>query len=405
MNKTLRKSRSIRTAVKTLPVILTACLSTPLLAANAPTTEPGIVFGTGRPTTNPSAMTPEQLALNSKINAQLKILGGDLKDLRAALPEKSYSDPAKRNAAAAVAIVDLKKIIADTDQITAISPQIGSRLSAQRLRSLAMLATLGDKTAVDQIQTMSKSADPQESLRGQGGQLLVRWYSANGNPAAEALVVDDVEKLDRANPTDQDLTYMTRDMSNVASTPQLADRLITIASEEMNNWEASLIKKKLARAKFSATDKPTGKIRTEDLVDKPLTISETDVDAKPFSTADLKGKVILVDFWATWCGPCKAELPRVKEMYEKYHAQGLEVVGVSNDFKPELLRAYITDNKMPWPQLLDARAAAAFTWNPVTTHFGINAIPVMMLIDKKGVVRSITARKDMETMIPKLMAE
>lgn len=114
---------------------------------------------------------------------------------------------------------------------------------------------------------------------------------------------------------------------------------------------------------------------------------------------------VLVDFWATWCGPCVAGLPHMQGVYKQYHDKGLEVVGVSNDFQPDALVKFTAQKQMPWVELIDKDAAAKHQWNPTTLGYGINGIPTLFLIDKKGVCRSVTARNELETLVPKLLAE
>ena len=105
-----------------------------------------------------------------------------------------------------------------------------------------------------------------------------------------------------------------------------------------------------------------------------------DVTGKPLSIAGYKGKVVLLDFWATWCGPCRAELPNVIETYQKYHAKGFEVVGISLDQSQEKLENYTKAQKMPWPQYFDGLA-----WgNKLAVKYGVNSIPATYLIDREG---------------------
>src|SRR5207302_317867 len=71
----------------------------------------------------------------------------------------------------------------------------------------------------------------------------------------------------------------------------------------------------------------------------------------PVNVADYQGKIVLVDFWATWCIPCVQEMPRVKEVYDKYHDQGLEIIGVSLDDDRAALERFVKGRKIPWPQI------------------------------------------------------
>jgi thiol-disulfide isomerase/thioredoxin len=106
----------------------------------------------------------------------------------------------------------------------------------------------------------------------------------------------------------------------------------------------------------------------------------TDVTGKPLSVAQYKGKVVMLDFWATWCGPCRAELPNVIATYAKYHDQGFEIIGVSLDEDKDAMVKYTQENKMTWPQYFDG-----LRWeNKLAGKYGIEAIPATILIDAQG---------------------
>jgi thiol-disulfide isomerase/thioredoxin len=143
------------------------------------------------------------------------------------------------------------------------------------------------------------------------------------------------------------------------------------------------------------------RLKAQELKGKPLDLKFTTVDGKEFDLAKLRGKVVLVDFWATWCGPCRVEMPNVIKTYEKYRDKGFEIVGISLDANKEKLLAYTTEQKMPWPQYFDGKA-----WeNEISTNYGITSIPTMWLVDKKGYVRNTEAREGLDEHIAKLLAE
>ena len=142
-----------------------------------------------------------------------------------------------------------------------------------------------------------------------------------------------------------------------------------------------------------------GFLRKLDRIGQPLALQFTALDGKDVDLAKLRGKVVLIDFWATWCLPCLAELPNVKAVYEKHHARGFEIVGISFDEKKEDLERLLAREKVPWPQYFEAGE------NRFALEFQIESIPTMWLVDKRGRLRDLNAREDLAGKVEKLLAE
>ena len=132
-----------------------------------------------------------------------------------------------------------------------------------------------------------------------------------------------------------------------------------------------------------------------------MKIAFTDLNGKEIDLEKMKDKVILVDFWATWCGPCIAEMPNVTAAYETYKDKGFEVVGISLDEDKAAVVKFIADNKMPWHQFVDGKG-----WeNELAQRFGIRSIPATFLVGKGGrIVASNLRGPDLEAAIEKALA-
>ncbi|MFO1447248.1 MAG: TlpA disulfide reductase family protein [Opitutaceae bacterium] len=123
---------------------------------------------------------------------------------------------------------------------------------------------------------------------------------------------------------------------------------------------------------------------------KVVDLKFTALDGREVDFEKLRGKVVLVDFWATWCGPCIAELPNIKNVYAKYHDQGFEIVGVSLDLDRDRQKLvdFCRDQNLPWPQHFDGGG-----WkNEFAVRFAVSAVPAMLLLDTEGKVVSTQAR-------------
>lgn len=179
--------------------------------------------------------------------------------------------------------------------------------------------------------------------------------------------------------------------------------------EAMAEWQAFA-----ASPNAKVRELAAEKLQLAELLKAPLEMKFTAADGRAVDLAALRGKVVLVDFWATWCPPCREEIPNLVATYEKYHAQGFEIVGISFEQAPdatnparrqktgEQMLAFTRENRMPWPQYYDG----TYWENPYGRKYGIRGIPAMFLVDKDGRVVSTNARgKKLESEVKRLLAK
>lgn len=182
------------------------------------------------------------------------------------------------------------------------------------------------------------------------------------------------EKRERANqyialhPKSAFSLSLVADRAAMGSYQSVAEAFAKLDPVAQKSDEGKRISERLVVLKRSAIGEPM------------LNFIQNDTEGKPVKFADFKGKYVLVDFWASWCGPCRAENPNVLKAYNLYKDKNFTVVGVSLDDKGENWKKAIKDDAMPWTQVSDLKG-----WeNEVSTYYGIRGIPSTLLIDPNG---------------------
>lgn len=125
--------------------------------------------------------------------------------------------------------------------------------------------------------------------------------------------------------------------------------------------------------------------------------STTDLDGKPISLQQYRGKVVLLEFWGAWCGFCNQELPNIKKVYNSYRDQGFDIIGVSLDDEAAVLREYIKENDIQWRQISSGKR---WEEDPLATQFEVTGLPEQWLIDRDGKLISHNARgEELESLV------
>jgi thiol-disulfide isomerase/thioredoxin len=189
-------------------------------------------------------------------------------------------------------------------------------------------------------------------------------------------------------------------------TPQTTNNLVLLRKSQL-----SLAKRLGGQARYDALVQklaadPEPKVaalvaKILELKSKPIDLKFTAVDGTAVDLAQMHGKVVLIDFWATWCPPCREEVPNVVAAYQKYHDKGFEVVGISLDKDKDKLLAFTKENGMVWPQYFDGQ----FWDNAISKGYGINSIPAMWLVDKKGMLLTMDGRNDLAGQVERALAQ
>ncbi|MDG2388064.1 MAG: TlpA disulfide reductase family protein [Planctomycetaceae bacterium] len=261
-----------------------------------------------------------------------------------------------------------------------------------RVRSLVVMGQLGDETKLPEAMKFAATFHNDENAQISSvtkditQQLKLSLIPGMSEKERQALV-DEVL-------ADSEKTGLTR--FNLRGVIRLAEAM----EQSATGKEAAAVYRRIAKMAATSDNeqivdyaaKLTGTARRLELPGSQMEVFGKTVAGNDFKWEEYRGKVVLVDFWATWCGPCLQELPNVKANYEKYHDKGFEVVGVNLDQDKQKLMAFTEQNGVPWVNIFPENPESRGWNHPLASYYGISGIPSVILVDQEGTVISTMAR-------------
>jgi thiol-disulfide isomerase/thioredoxin len=307
---------------------------------------------------------------------------------------KEKAEVAKRQKA-----IDQKaKLILELYKTAPTNPEL-VKLMPERWKSrpATTASALTTKAEVEEI--LLKNKNPNLVAEAAFYKVKLALQKAGSNPKL-ADVLPTIDDFAKRFPKDErvgELLYQLA--SNLSDKTKQAEIYGRIQSEFP---ESEIAKKIEARVKqFGIIG------NAKDMIGKPFVLSFSDaIKGSEVSIEGLKGKVVVIDFWATWCGPCVAEMPNMKKLYAEYKDKGVEFIGVSLDQPKEkggldALKAFVEKNKIEWPQYYQGN----FWQSDFSSAWHINSIPCVFLVDAEGNLASVDARGKLEKLLPQYLGK
>ena len=309
---------------------------------------------------------------------------------------KTNFKPTSRKQAEAFLRKVAQTSVAVADKILAqAGPKDEARLQASRmkLQSLTLLTQLGDREAEAAVAEFAKElvAGGDAELAAEGDRMLMvgdakKALQTQDMEAAEALVPRIGAVLEK-NPDDPQSAQLAMQFAGAL---EHMPGGTAVAGKAYATFGEAFAKSSNPQIKAMA-EGFAGMLRRLSLIGNEMEISGTNLDGQPFDQKSLAGKVVLVDFWATWCGPCIAEMPNVLAAFEKYHDKGFEVVGISLDTDRDALETFLKEKEIPWTILYEEPQGQGWQ-HPLASYYGITGIPTVILVGRNGKVVSMDVR-------------
>lgn len=351
-------------------------------------------------------------------DAPVVVPDGSLEELTAFVGQLQQSEDQARQLGPEVYFPYLRKVkhamLEASDKILQANPE-GDALTSALVLKLDALRTLGLLNQIDTddgvdywTQTVDAFNEISEKYPDQIDDGLTNYktyamcfQTKNMNAEEAAAVVQEIKADMLAGEIDSDDVTMARTLCMMLETPGKFE----LAAQTNRDFA------KLFRDHGDGQIAPVGDMfdQTADvleLIGSKAEIAGLTSDRKEVDIADYKGKIVLVDFWATWCGPCLQELPNVLKNYEAFHEEGFDVLGISLDNSRDEIDTFLKSNELPWVTLVSDLTGGSGFENSLASRYNVQAIPFTMLVDREGNIFSVRVRgeelqRQLETLLGK----
>ncbi|WP_437227018.1 TlpA family protein disulfide reductase [Planctomicrobium sp. SH661] len=276
-----------------------------------------------------------------------------------------------------------------------VSDDVYHSVSDLRLQLYAALLELGDKSVEARKTAFLKELgeSPRASIKGLLRQVsyedrLMKFPTQDA--AAQTAFVDEVAAMVQAAPADSEEEIQFSVQLAMVTAQVLEDMKSPLTNASYQKLIKAIEARKDPRLD-DIVENLQGTLRRLELPGHPIEISGTTIDGKEFDIREYKGKVVLVDYWATWCAPCVAEIPFMKQVYAAYHDKGFEIVGVSLDEDPEQLSKFVASRGINWVTLVGDDKDGLGWKNKNAARYAITMLPHMILVNQEGNVVAVHA--------------
>lgn len=320
---------------------------------------------------------------------------GSVEDLFQFINQVKQSAPKERTRDAAIAHLKLQvnAVNEALNRIEKTGPndEVQIRILSERLAGFSVLGQVDEKSA-QQLEALLKKHDndPRPAVKAMVGTYRLEQQARRfpSLPFAQRKVyVDRLFQHIAAVGLDQKTLGIATNLSEYLESSELPELGATV------NERLAAVLEKIKRPEIQPqVDRLRAVARRLRLPGKTIRLTGSAVDGSDFNWKSYRGKYVLVDFWASWCGPCRAEIPNMKALLERYGPDDFAVVGINLDQTAEDCQTYVEREDLPWVNLMSKDPAERGWENPMAVYYGINGIPTAILIDREGRVISMKAR-------------